>query len=236
MSKATPVRQQYLDIKKQFPNAIVFFRLGDFTRRSMRTRRSPRGAGHLLRAATSGTRQPMVARYTTPPRATSRSSRGYHDSRAGERRAGQRAMPREVVRVLRRMSLSLLLPQSRTATRHRALLQRRAMRQAAYADSTEFADGTVRGDVAGAAGDRAAGPRECRCRSPSRRAEPLSAAMRCTLICRLALDTPTAEGVPAALPRRYADRLAWRTARCDTSRRGVPCAGDAARLLDQLAR
>jgi len=30
MSKATPVRQQYLDIKKQFPNAIVFFRLGDF--------------------------------------------------------------------------------------------------------------------------------------------------------------------------------------------------------------
>lgn len=27
---ATPVRQQYLDIKKQFPHAIVFFRLGDF--------------------------------------------------------------------------------------------------------------------------------------------------------------------------------------------------------------
>src|SRR5688572_8099879 len=27
---ATPVRQQYLDIKKQFPQAIVFFRLGDF--------------------------------------------------------------------------------------------------------------------------------------------------------------------------------------------------------------
>ncbi len=30
MSDATPVRQQYLDVKKQFPNAIVFFRLGDF--------------------------------------------------------------------------------------------------------------------------------------------------------------------------------------------------------------
>ncbi len=30
MSDATPVRQQYLDIKRQFPNAIVFFRLGDF--------------------------------------------------------------------------------------------------------------------------------------------------------------------------------------------------------------
>ncbi len=30
MTKVTPVRQQYLDIKKQFPNAIVFFRLGDF--------------------------------------------------------------------------------------------------------------------------------------------------------------------------------------------------------------
>ncbi len=30
MSKTTPVRQQYLNLKKQFPNAIVFFRLGDF--------------------------------------------------------------------------------------------------------------------------------------------------------------------------------------------------------------
>ncbi|NDJ53329.1 MAG: hypothetical protein GYB68_09630, partial [Chloroflexi bacterium] len=30
MAKTTPLRQQYLDIKKQFPNAIVFFRLGDF--------------------------------------------------------------------------------------------------------------------------------------------------------------------------------------------------------------
>ena len=26
----TPIRQQYLDIKKQYPEAIVFFRLGDF--------------------------------------------------------------------------------------------------------------------------------------------------------------------------------------------------------------
>ena len=30
MSKLTPLRKQYLDIKKQHPNAIVFFRLGDF--------------------------------------------------------------------------------------------------------------------------------------------------------------------------------------------------------------
>lgn len=30
MTKVTPVRQQYLDVKKQFPDAIVFFRLGDF--------------------------------------------------------------------------------------------------------------------------------------------------------------------------------------------------------------
>ncbi len=30
MSKVTPVRRQYLEVKKQFPNAIVFFRLGDF--------------------------------------------------------------------------------------------------------------------------------------------------------------------------------------------------------------
>src|SRR5574341_354950 len=26
----TPIRRQYLDIKKQFPNAILLFRLGDF--------------------------------------------------------------------------------------------------------------------------------------------------------------------------------------------------------------
>ena len=27
---ATPIRQQYLDIKKEHPNTILFFRLGDF--------------------------------------------------------------------------------------------------------------------------------------------------------------------------------------------------------------
>ena len=30
MSKTTPVRRQYLQIKRQYPDAIVFFRLGDF--------------------------------------------------------------------------------------------------------------------------------------------------------------------------------------------------------------
>ncbi len=30
MPKITPLRRQYLEVKKQFPNAIVFFRLGDF--------------------------------------------------------------------------------------------------------------------------------------------------------------------------------------------------------------
>jgi len=29
-SDVTPIRQQYLDVKRQYPNAIVFFRLGDF--------------------------------------------------------------------------------------------------------------------------------------------------------------------------------------------------------------
>nr|MBI2905002.1 DNA mismatch repair protein MutS [Chloroflexota bacterium] len=29
-SDVTPIRQQYLDIKKQYPHAILFFRLGDF--------------------------------------------------------------------------------------------------------------------------------------------------------------------------------------------------------------
>jgi len=30
MANVTPLRQQYLDVKKQYPDAIVFFRLGDF--------------------------------------------------------------------------------------------------------------------------------------------------------------------------------------------------------------
>jgi DNA mismatch repair protein MutS len=30
MARVTPVRQQYLDIKKQYPSCILFFRLGDF--------------------------------------------------------------------------------------------------------------------------------------------------------------------------------------------------------------
>ncbi|MCO5176065.1 MAG: hypothetical protein M9890_03700 [Thermomicrobiales bacterium] len=30
----TPVRRQYRAIKRQYPDIIVFFRLGDFTRRS----------------------------------------------------------------------------------------------------------------------------------------------------------------------------------------------------------
>src|SRR5204862_7849488 len=30
MEAATPIRRQYLDVKRRYPNAIVFFRLGDF--------------------------------------------------------------------------------------------------------------------------------------------------------------------------------------------------------------
>ena len=30
MAKVTPVRRQYLQIKAQHPDAVVFFRLGDF--------------------------------------------------------------------------------------------------------------------------------------------------------------------------------------------------------------
>jgi DNA mismatch repair protein MutS len=29
-TKATPIRRQYLEIKRQYPDAIVLFRLGDF--------------------------------------------------------------------------------------------------------------------------------------------------------------------------------------------------------------
>ncbi|MBL8162187.1 MAG: hypothetical protein JNJ61_09385, partial [Anaerolineae bacterium] len=30
MARVTPLRQQYLDIKQQYPDCILFFRLGDF--------------------------------------------------------------------------------------------------------------------------------------------------------------------------------------------------------------
>ena len=30
MARVTPLRQQYLDIKKEYPDCILFFRLGDF--------------------------------------------------------------------------------------------------------------------------------------------------------------------------------------------------------------
>ena len=30
MTEVTPLRQQYLDIKRQYPDCILFFRLGDF--------------------------------------------------------------------------------------------------------------------------------------------------------------------------------------------------------------
>src|SRR5437763_533173 len=30
MEAATPIRRQYLEVKRRYPNAIVFFRLGDF--------------------------------------------------------------------------------------------------------------------------------------------------------------------------------------------------------------
>src|SRR5690606_10231281 len=30
MTQVTPLRQQYLDIKREYPNCILFFRLGDF--------------------------------------------------------------------------------------------------------------------------------------------------------------------------------------------------------------
>ncbi len=34
----TPAMRQYLEAKRQYPDALIFFRMGDFTRCSTRTR------------------------------------------------------------------------------------------------------------------------------------------------------------------------------------------------------
>jgi DNA mismatch repair protein MutS len=43
MAKATPMVHQYLSIKEDYPDAILFFRMGDFTRCFLRMPKSPPG-------------------------------------------------------------------------------------------------------------------------------------------------------------------------------------------------
>ncbi|MBT3713302.1 MAG: hypothetical protein HOG15_08125, partial [Anaerolineae bacterium] len=71
--KNTPVRQQYLDIKAQHPNAILFFRLGDFyetfgedavvTARELDIVLTARGIGHGEKTPLAGIPYHAVENY-----------------------------------------------------------------------------------------------------------------------------------------------------------------------------
>ena len=58
---ATPLRQQYLQIKKQFPDTIVFFRLGDFYESFYEDAKKVAAACNIvLTARDMGTAQPVI--------------------------------------------------------------------------------------------------------------------------------------------------------------------------------
>src|SRR5690606_29367626 len=59
----TPLRQQYLEIKQEYPDAIVFFRLGDFYETFDDDARKPAGALDIVltsRPVAKGVRVPMA--------------------------------------------------------------------------------------------------------------------------------------------------------------------------------
>ena len=109
MSKndVTPVRQQYLDIKRQYPNTILFFRLGDFyetfdedaeiTARELDIVLTSRPVGKGVRAPLAGIPYHAVENYLARL-----IEKGYHVAiceQVGEQ-PSKGIFPREVVRVV----------------------------------------------------------------------------------------------------------------------------------------
>ena len=105
--KNTPVRQQYLDIKAQHPNAILFFRLGDFyetfgedavvTARELDIVLTARGIGHGEKTPLAGIPYHAVENYLARL-----IGKGYHVAiceQIGEKPA-KGLFPRKVVRVV----------------------------------------------------------------------------------------------------------------------------------------
>jgi DNA mismatch repair protein MutS len=107
MSKVTPLRQQYLDIKKQHPDAIVFFRLGDFYETFDEDAKT---ASHELdivltsRPVSKGVRVPMagIPHHAAENYLSRLIEKGYHvaicEQVGSEPENG--LVPREVVRVV----------------------------------------------------------------------------------------------------------------------------------------
>ena len=103
----TPVRQQYLDIKRQYPNTILFFRLGDFyetfdedaeiTARELDIVLTSRPVGKGVRAPLAGIPYHAVENYLARL-----IEKGYHVAiceQVGEQPA-KGIFPRKVVRVV----------------------------------------------------------------------------------------------------------------------------------------
>jgi len=105
--KVTPVRRQYLDIKKQYPDAIIFFRLGDFYETfDEDAEKVSRVLDIVLTSRTvgKGTRVPMagIPHHAAENYLSRLIERGYHVAiceQVGEVPVNG-LMPREVVRVI----------------------------------------------------------------------------------------------------------------------------------------
>ncbi len=107
MSKITPLRRQYLDIKRQYPDAIVFFRLGDFYETFDEDAKiTSRELDIVLtsRPVSKGVRVPMagIPHHAAENYLSRLISKGYHvaicEQVADEPENG--LVPREVVRVV----------------------------------------------------------------------------------------------------------------------------------------
>ena len=103
----TPIRQQYLDIKKQYPDAIVFFRLGDFyetfdedaeiTSRELDLVLTSRSVGNNKRVPMAGIPYHAVENYLSRM-----IDKGYHVAICEQmgNQAVNGLFPREVIRIV----------------------------------------------------------------------------------------------------------------------------------------
>ncbi len=114
---ATPIRRQYLDIKRRFPQAIVFFRLGDFyetfdddaklVARELEITLTSKPMGKDLRVPLAGVPHHSLQAHlkklvaaATRWRSASRWSRPARSRPAARRIARARLVAREVMRVV----------------------------------------------------------------------------------------------------------------------------------------
>ena len=107
MAKTTPMRAQYLEIKSQFPNAIVFFRLGDFYETFDDDAKIVAGELDIVLTSRNVSKNKRIPMAGVPHHAAENYvarliDKGYHVAicdQVGDETVGG-LMPREVVRVV----------------------------------------------------------------------------------------------------------------------------------------